>query len=106
MAWNGDRSAFVTGAGSGIGRAAALRFAAEGAAVTAVDLDAAAAHETAELIRAADGEAIAIGADISDAAAVEGAVAASVTAFGRLDWAFNNAGVTGGSPGPDDWDEA
>ncbi len=95
------RVAFVTGAGSGIGRAAALRFAAAGAAVAVVDVDGdAAATVAAEL-----GEAIALTVDVADGAAVGQAVAATVAAFGRLDWAVNNAGVSCGAPGPDDWDE-
>jgi NAD(P)-dependent dehydrogenase (short-subunit alcohol dehydrogenase family) len=100
------RVAFVTGGGDGIGRASALRLAEGGAAVAVVDLDLALAEATVEAIRAQGGEAIAVAADVADEAAVEAAIARTVAEFGRLDWAVNNAGVSGGAPGPDDWDSA
>ena len=84
--------ALITGTASGIGRAAALRFAAEGARVVAVDISQA-NHETAELIRDAGGEAVAVHADVSDDGDVARAVEAAETTFGRLDIAFNNAGI-------------
>lgn len=88
--------ALVTGTSSGIGRAAALAFAREGARVAAVDLDAKGGEETARLIREAGGEALAVtGVDVSVAEQVEAAVRAAVTALGRLDCAFNNAGIEG-----------
>jgi NAD(P)-dependent dehydrogenase (short-subunit alcohol dehydrogenase family) len=83
--------ALITGAGSGIGREAALLFAAEGARVAAVDRDEAAATETVAQI--ADDGAIAVVADVSRAADCEAMVAATEEAFGRLDVLFNNAGV-------------
>ena len=84
--------ALITGTASGIGRAAALRFAAEGARVVAVDISEA-NHETAELIRDAGGEAAAVHADVSDDGDVARAVETAETTFGRLDIAFNNAGI-------------
>jgi 3-oxoacyl-[acyl-carrier protein] reductase len=84
------KRALVTGAGSGIGRAAALRFAAEGASVAVVDLDAARAEETRAAI---GGRARAIVLDVTDAAAVARAVREVADAFGGLDVYFNNAGV-------------
>lgn len=85
--------AFITGAGSGVGRETALAFARAGAQIAAVDLDFANSQETVRLIRAAGGQAVCIQADVSRAAQVESAVRATVETFGRLDCAFNNAGV-------------
>src|SRR4051794_5304379 len=86
------RVAVVTGAGSGIGRAAAELFAAEGAAVGVVDLREDAAAEVAGKIEAEGGRALAVAANVADNAAVEAAVTAIVNAFGRLDVLYNNAG--------------
>lgn len=101
-----ERAALVTGAGAGIGRASALRFARAGAAVAVVDMLAEGAEETAALIRAEGGEAIAIAADVGDEAAVSRAIARTTSEWGRLDWAVNNAGVTGGAPVTDDFNGA
>ena len=84
--------ALITGTAGGIGRATALRFASEGARVVAVDF-VAANHETVELIRAAGGEATAVQADVSDDADVASAVKTAEETYGRLDVAFNNAGI-------------
>ena len=84
--------ALITGTAGGIGRAAALRFAEEGARIVAVDL-VDANHETVELIREAGGEAVAVQADVSDDAAVAAAVQTAEQTYGRLDIAFNNAGI-------------
>ncbi|MGO4592569.1 SDR family NAD(P)-dependent oxidoreductase [Leifsonia sp. 2TAF2] len=87
------KSAIVTGGAGGIGRATSLAFAAEGARVAVVDLQQEAAEAVAAEIRAAGGEAIAIGADVSSEPEVEAAVAAVVKAFGGIDVTFNNAGI-------------
>ncbi|GAA2073126.1 SDR family oxidoreductase [Streptomyces albiaxialis] len=87
------RAGLVTGAGSGIGRAAALEFGRLGAAVAVCDIDADAAAETAETIRKDGGEALAVTADIADEPSVRDAVARTVTEFGGLDFAVNNAGM-------------
>jgi NAD(P)-dependent dehydrogenase (short-subunit alcohol dehydrogenase family) len=91
-----DRAGLVTGAASGIGRASALAFAAEGAKVAVSDINDRAGEETVELIRAAGGEAFYVHADASSEPDVAALVAAVVERYGRLDWAHNNAGV--GSP--------
>lgn len=83
----------VTGAGSGIGRASALRFAREGARVAVLDIDGARAKETAGAIEAAGGQAVAIAADVTRAADNEAAVRETVGRWGRLDVFFANAGV-------------
>jgi NAD(P)-dependent dehydrogenase (short-subunit alcohol dehydrogenase family) len=87
------KSALITGAGSGIGRAAALAFVREGAWVAAADRNLDAAKATVAAIEAMGGEAVAIACDVTDDAQVAVMVAAAVNAFGGLDCAFNNAGV-------------
>jgi NAD(P)-dependent dehydrogenase (short-subunit alcohol dehydrogenase family) len=101
--------AVVTGAGSGIGRAAAALFAREGAAVAIVDL-AAAAKETAAQITDAGGSALPVTADIADAAQVESAFGQIGNEFGRVDVLYNNAGVNSSGSVIDatdeDWDRS
>jgi NAD(P)-dependent dehydrogenase (short-subunit alcohol dehydrogenase family) len=87
------RSVVVTGAGSGIGRAAALTFAARGANVLVADLNAEAAEQVAKEITDAGGTALAIVGDLSDQAVVDRVVAGAVDAFGGVDVLVNNAGV-------------
>ena len=98
--------AVVTGAGSGIGRAIALMLAARGASVAAVDLDAAAAEETARLIGAAGGRAAAFRADTSVAADVDRAVTGAVSRLGPLEIMVNNAGILDGYFNVDEMSEA
>ncbi len=83
----------ITGAGSGVGRMTALACAREGARVAVVDLDAASGEETVRLVQATEAEAVFIQADVSQAEEMEAAVRRTVAAFGRLDCAFNNAGI-------------
>jgi len=85
--------ALVTGAGSGIGRATALRFGVEGAQVACADTDAEAAAETARTIGAASGEAIALIADVTSEASCTQMVAETLARFGRLTTLVNSAGV-------------
>jgi NAD(P)-dependent dehydrogenase (short-subunit alcohol dehydrogenase family) len=87
------RVAFITGAGSGIGRAAAELFAAEGAAVAVVDLNGEAAEETVAKVVAEGGRAVALTANVAVAGDVEAAVARTVEELGGLDVLYNNAGV-------------
>ena len=91
------RVAFVTGGGSGIGKAIAQRLAAEGACVVVADLDLAAAEAVAKEIGTTD-QAVAVGADVSDGAAVEQAMQEAVLAFGGVDLVVNNAGLSISKP--------
>ncbi len=87
------RVVLITGGASGIGRAAALLFAQEGAAVAVVDLDGTGALAVAHEIEDKGGKAIAVRCDVSQAADCRRAVDEAVSAFGRLDILFNNAGI-------------
>ena len=93
----GDRIAgkvcVVTGAGSGIGRASAIRLAEEGGRVLCADINASSADQTAILIESAGGEAFGREVDVSSSSAVDGMIAAAVEAWGRVDVLVNNAGV-------------
>jgi 3-oxoacyl-[acyl-carrier protein] reductase len=88
-----DMVAVITGAGSGMGRATALRFAREGARVVAADLRPDTLDETGELVRAAGGTVECVQTDVSKRADVERMVQAAVRRFDGLDILFNNAGV-------------
>ena len=101
--------ALVTGGSSGIGRAAALAFAREGSRVVIADVLVEGSEETKRMIEQAGGEAIFVKADVSKARQVEALIKKAVEAFGRLDCAFNNAGVGGvrartANHEEDDWD--
>jgi len=102
--------AVVTGAGSGIGRAAATLFAQEGAEVAVLDVNADTAGETAKRIAEAGGKALALAADVADRAAVTDVFAEIISEHGRVDVLYNNAGVN--SKGSvidateDDWDRS
>jgi NAD(P)-dependent dehydrogenase (short-subunit alcohol dehydrogenase family) len=84
--------AFVTGAANGIGRAAALAFAREGASVVATDISEQGNQETARMVEELGGRALAVRCDVTRAEDVKAALDKTVEAFGRLDVAFNNAG--------------
>jgi NAD(P)-dependent dehydrogenase (short-subunit alcohol dehydrogenase family) len=92
--------AFVTGAANGIGRATALAFAREGASVVAADVSEQANQETANLIQEQAGQALAVRCDVSRTEDVKAALDKTVEAFGRLDFAFNNAGIEPRKPAP------
>ena len=89
------KSALITGGGGGIGRATALAFAREGARVAVADAAADSAQETVRLINQAGGQAMTLTGDVTEASIVEGMVKSVVSAYGRLDCAFNNAGIAG-----------
>ena len=85
--------ALVTGGGNGIGREAARAFAREGARVAVADYEAHAASDTVGLINTGGGQAISLSGDVTLAADVQAILDATVAAYGRLDCAFNNAGI-------------
>ncbi len=94
----GGKVALVTGGSSGIGRATALAFAREGTKVVIADVDVAGGSETVRMIEAAGGDAVFAKTDVSQAAEVAAMVTQAVETYGRLDCAFNNAGIGGGAP--------
>jgi NAD(P)-dependent dehydrogenase (short-subunit alcohol dehydrogenase family) len=92
-----NKIALITGAGSGMGRAAALLFAKEGASIACADIDQAAAAETAKMIGRDGGKAIAVRADVSNSDEVQAMVAATVEKLGPPNVLYNNAGIEGRS---------
>jgi NAD(P)-dependent dehydrogenase (short-subunit alcohol dehydrogenase family) len=98
--------ALVTGAGSGIGKATAMAFAAAGAKVVVSDIAAPGGEATVGEIRQAGGEAIFLQCDVAEEASVRNLVERAVEAYGRLDCAFNNAGISVGHLPHEEWDEA
>jgi NAD(P)-dependent dehydrogenase (short-subunit alcohol dehydrogenase family) len=100
------RVVVVTGAGSGIGRAAALRFAGEGAEVVVADLNAEAAKAVVEEIGAAGGVAVAVAGDLSERAVVDEVVTTALGTFGGVDVLVNNAGIMDRLGGPAEVDDA
>jgi NAD(P)-dependent dehydrogenase (short-subunit alcohol dehydrogenase family) len=92
------KAVVITGAGSGVGRAAALLFAAHGAVTVLGDVQDEWAEDTVGLVEAAGGTAVAVHCDVADETQVEELIARAVSEFGRLDVMYNNAGV--GTPRP------
>jgi 3-oxoacyl-[acyl-carrier protein] reductase len=89
-----NKVALVTGSGSGIGRATALRLAKEGAAVVVCDLNQGGMDETVSLISAQGGRALAVAGNVADRADTQKVVETTMDQFGRLDVLINNAGIT------------
>jgi NAD(P)-dependent dehydrogenase (short-subunit alcohol dehydrogenase family) len=90
-----NKVALITGGGSGMGRASALEFAAQGAKVLVADYVAEGGERTAAVIRDKGGEAVFVQVDVSNPAQVEAMVKKAVDTWGRLDFAHNNAGIEG-----------
>ena len=98
--------AFITGGGSGIGRAAALAFARAGASVVAADVGEQANQETARLVEQEGGRALAVRCDVTRRDEVKAALERTDGTFGRRDFAFNSAGIEPKNPAPTaDYDE-
>src|SRR6184192_726415 len=98
--------AFVTGAANGIGRAAALAFAREGASVVVADVSEQGNQETGRMIEQQGGRALAVKCNVTQTDDVKAALEKTAAAFGRLDFAFNNAGIEPRKPAPTaDYDE-
>jgi len=100
-----DKSAIITGGGSGIGRAAATIFAREGARLIIADVAEEGGRQVVEMIRDKGGEAQFQKCDVAKAADVAALIASAVKAYGRLDCAFNNAGIGGKQRKTADYDE-
>ena len=106
-----DRVALVTGGSAGIGRAAALAFAREGAKVVVANRSVSGGEETVRQITASGGDALFVATDVSRAAQVEALITRAVEVYGGLDYAFNNAGYEGlrariDELPQDDWERA
>lgn len=97
--------ALVTGAGAGIGRATSLAFARDGSRVVVADINAAGGEETVQMIRRSGGEAHFANTDVGEAAQVAALIEETITTYGRLDYACNNAGIEGVSQPTADYPE-
>ncbi|WP_243061029.1 glucose 1-dehydrogenase [Nocardioides sp. SR21] len=98
-----NKVGFVTGSGSGIGRESARVMAREGAAVVVSDINVEGGKETVEMIRGEGGEAFFIAADVSRESEIHGLIEGTLGQYGRLDFAYNNAGIAGPTKGVADY---
>ena len=89
------KTALITGGGGGIGRATALVFAREGARIAVADANMETAQQTVALVNAAGGQATSLTGDVTDSAHVQAMIRSVIATYGRLDCAFNNAGIAG-----------
>lgn len=96
--------AIITGAASGIGRAASVLFAREGARLVLADMQAEALEETLALVTSEGGQGVTRTTNVADEAEVEALVELAAATYGRIDIVCNNAGITGGYSGPEGWD--
>lgn len=99
-----NKVAIITGAASGIGRAAAVLFAREGASLVLADMQEDALNETLELVKSGGGQGVARKVNVAVEAEVKGLVDLAVEQFGHIDIVCNNAGITGQYGGPEEWD--
>jgi len=99
-----DKIAVITGSASGIGRAAAVLFAKEGASLVIADMQKAALNETLQMVRDQGGAGVAAVTDVSDETQVKALIDLAVSEYGRIDILCNNAGITGILSGPEDQD--
>ncbi len=99
-----DKVAIITGAASGIGRATALLFAREGAALVLADMQESALEETLSMIKAAGAQGVARKVNVASEVEVKGLVDLAIGTFGRINVVCNNAGITGQYGGPEEWD--
>src|ERR1019366_1572134 len=97
--------ALITGAGNGIGRAAALGFASRGAKVVVVDRDLPAGEATAGILRQQGHQALFVAADVTKSADVQAYVKAALDAYGAIDCFYNNAGIEGAIATTAEYDE-
>jgi len=105
-----DQIVFITGAGSGIGRATALAFTKAGARVAVADVNETSGRETVDLIQRAGGDALFVACNVADPVQIEAAIRQTVATYGRLDVGINNAGIGGTfarftDQTPDDFDQ-
>lgn len=99
-----NKVAIITGAASGIGRAAAVLFAREGASVVLADMQEDALNETLDFVTGSGGKGVTRKVNVAVEDEVKGLVNLAVETFGRIDIVCNNAGITGGYSGPEEWD--